>query len=81
MTEPSQRPPSSERRRLWQRKWVDAAICLPLLGLVLLATPLVEVLAQPISDPLVLFGVWGALILACGLHSRARPPKEGEKDS
>ncbi|MEO1550583.1 MAG: hypothetical protein AAFR93_09140 [Pseudomonadota bacterium] len=78
---PSSTTDSKVRVRQRYRKWVDTAVCLPLLGVLLLASPLVDILAQPVSDPLILFGLWAALIGACWLHGRAHPTKqEGEGD-
>jgi len=68
-------PPEREARAR------DAAIVLPLLGLVLLMPPLIVLFAVPISVagvPLIvvyLFGVWLALVLGAALLGRVLQPR------
>lgn len=65
------------RAALARRRHRDAAFLLPNLGLVLLVSPLIDVFTDAgrlFGIPVVVlyvFGVWFALILACGRLARA----------
>ncbi|KAB2876021.1 MAG: hypothetical protein HS106_01900 [Ideonella sp.] len=73
--EPLPTPPEREARAR------DAAIVLPLLGLMLLMPPVIVLFAVPIrvaGVPLIvvyLFGVWLALVLGAALLGRALQPR------
>lgn len=73
MTKTPHSPPKDDTRRIKSRKSRDAAALLPLIGLLLLVTPLVATIPNDSGIPgafLYIFGVWAGLILLAALLSR-----------